>query len=262
MPPNDVVSHKVATGAVKGRKSNAEEGADMFTGARLSPLIVVKPPTTVKIGGPLLNEAPFRSVGKMEMKFDPLAIVRRGSGWVVAPRAFITAGHCVWYHGYGGWVYSATFCPRFDAGCSKQFIVEEVYTLQGWIDSGANEDRQYDLAACVVTERFTGAEPPLSFRLGDPSVDVHAIGYPGKPTTTHDFNGQRMWQTSGEVVDLEDGTSYAENDFTGGASGGPWVDKDDVVRGITSSRADDPNVAISPLLNEGFQNLYDTVKDL
>lgn len=262
MAPNDVVSHNVAVNLAKGR--SADGGAIEMPFAPPPPHLAVpaKPPTTVKIVAPLLGVNPYRSVGKMELWFDPLSVVKRATGWVVAPRAFITAGHCVWYERYGGWIYSAQFCPRYDNGCSKQFVVEKVFTLQGWIDSGANRDRQYDLAACVVTEPFTESEPPLPFRLGDPSVGVHAIGYPITPTPKYDFNGQRMWQSSGEVVDYDDGTWYAENDLTGGASGGPWLDDDQVVRGITAARPADPNLALSPPMGQGFQNLWDAVRNL
>lgn len=264
MPPNDVVSHKLSLDLGKRRDSNAE-GIELpvdFIGRKRA--VPAKPPATVEITGQVLREKPYRSVGRMELRFDPLFDLKFASGWVVAPRAFITAGHCVWHKKYGGWIYGAKFCPRFAVDCEKEFTVETVYTLQGWIDSEGTE-RQYDLAACVVTERFTDAEPPLPFRLGEPGVDYAAVGYPTKPTSRHDFNGKHMWQATGETIDLDGNTYVMENDLTGGASGGPWLDlnDDEKVNGITASRAnDDPNAARSPIFGQGFQNLYDAVKHL
>jgi hypothetical protein len=68
----------------------------------------------------------------------------------------------------------------------------------------------------------------------------------------------------GDTTDEGDGMIWAENDLTGGASGGPWLRGDDeIVGGLTSARiTDDPNLAVSPVFAQGFQNLYDAVKNL
>lgn len=267
MAPNDVVSHKVATSAARtwtGRLKGIELPRDPFEAG-----VLVDPPVTTRIVAQTLREAPYRSVGRMQIHFDPLTEPFIGSGWVVARRAFITAGHCVYFRSKGGWIYSAEFCPRYDASCPKEFVVETVYTLQGWLDGEPGRmSRQYDLAACVVTEPFTASEPPLPFDYFTvPALQYAALGYPTTPNDRHDFNGERMWQSFGSVLAYQDNRLAAQNDLTGGASGGPWLEasEQDQVGGITASRPsslNDPNVAISPTFVDGFRNLYDAVKNL
>jgi hypothetical protein len=144
--------------------------------------------------------------------------------------------------------------------------VEAVFTLQGWLDNSiTNQNVPFDMAACLVTEPFAATEPPLLF-VADriPALQFAAIGYPGKPIPAHSFNGKRMWQSGGAMSSSSGGTIWAENDLTSGSSGGPWCVPQEnwVVRGLTSSRTDDPNLAASPGLGQGFRNLYNAVKDL
>lgn len=226
------------------------------------PLPEVAPPIDRKITGEDLNQFPYRSIGKMQMQFDPLRSFY-GSGWVVAPRAFITAGHCIYDNDNGGWVEKAAFCPRYDASCPKAWVVSTVYTLQGWY---ADTDWAYDLAACVVTEPFTAEEPPIPFSIFlVPELKYVSIGYPRIPTDKHDFNGKRMWRSQGNLVSYDPvGILTAACDLTSGASGGPWMEPPDgaTAGGITSRRADVTGYGDSPIFGQGFQNLYDAVKDL
>ena len=225
------------------------------------------PPTTM-ITSPQIDKAPYRSVGKMTIRFKPLRS-KGVTGWVVSPRAFITAGHCVYAVKHGGWIIEADFCPRFNVKCSaRTYKVEAVFTLQGWLDDQnqpGNISSQYDMAACLVTKAFQSKEPPLTFVVDSPPARRYAaIGYPGKPVSIYAFNGKRMWQALGNKTQ-QNGIICAENNLTGGASGGPWCDPANkwVVSGLTSARfKEDPNLVASPVFSEGFQKLYDAVKDL
>lgn len=262
MAKNDVVKHDLTTSnAVFDWDADVEgiEHPFSIASAPQAAAPMVKAPTDRMITSDEITESPYCSVGKMQMKFDPL-MTKGGSGWVVARKAFITAGHCVYTESMGGWIIQAAFCPRYDGSCPKTFTVSTVYTLQGWIDG----DWAYDLAACVVTENFTSAEPPLEFALMTlPPLKYVAIGYPIKPTSDHDFNGKRMWRSQGAFSVYSSDMITAANDLTTGASGGPWLEPPDgKAGGVTSHRESDANVAISPAFLQGFQNLYDTVKDL
>jgi V8-like Glu-specific endopeptidase len=220
-------------------------------------------PTTTLVSATDLTKAPYRSVGKMAMKFPGNDKELGASGWVVARRAFVTAGHCVYDRGFGGWISKAIFCPRYDNGCTKFYEAAVAYTLKGWVD---DKDLAYDLAACVVTEGFASTEPPLAFQTGIfPPSQFAAIGYPGKPLNRrYDFDGKRMWQSVGALISAKDGVIWAENDLTDGASGGPWCDPNGNYRvyGVMSGRKDDdPYRARSSALLDGFDNLYDAVKN-
>lgn len=267
MGKNDVVKHDltslVRTDAIwSGDEEPVEPpGASWLRPSGGAPPAPQGKTITRQVTAKEMEVLPFCSVGKMRMRFDPLR-PKGGSGWVVAPRAFITAGHCVYNHDIPNWVIEATFCPRFDGTCEKSFTVSSVYTLQGWLDG----DMAYDLAACVVAESFTIKELPMLWSpFTVPELKYLAAGYPIVPTSEYDFNGKRMWRCQGQTAGFSNQVITMYNDFTPGASGGPWLEPPDAMAGgITSHRDDDvPEGQIqSPIFATGFQNLYDAVKNL
>lgn len=267
MPPDTVVRHNLTVTPEFDLTGMVEPIPMRVISAAVPLPALAKPPVDTQINPPTIFVDPYQSVGKMFMKFDPLTSPKAGSGWVVAPRAFITAGHCVYYKDLGGWVEEIRFCPRFSLECSGTlYVVKAVFTLQGWIDTTDPDDAQYDLGACLVTEAFASTEPPLQFDTSPlPAFNFAAIGYPGRPIPGRQFNGKRMWKSVGGSLGVQQGMHFAENDFTQGASGGPWCEPDNnwVVSGLTAARGNnDPNVAVSPLFGQGFQNLYNAVKNL
>jgi V8-like Glu-specific endopeptidase len=265
MANTDVVKHDLTT-ALRGAQFNWDEPVDPVPfprgrqgGPSASALVGTVPPVTTLVTDEERVTAPFRSVGKMILVIS--GAKKGASGWVVARKAFITAGHCVFHPDYGGWITQAGFAPRYNNRADTSFTVTSVYSLKGWVDSKL---WAYDLAACVVTENFADTEPPLAYNTGIiPALKDTAIGYPIRPIAGHDFNGKRMWKSVGKLVDLKNDLQYATNNFTGGSSGGPWCDNDDKfqVTGLTSNRGDDANVAESPTFDNGFQNLYNAIKD-
>jgi V8-like Glu-specific endopeptidase len=217
-----------------------------------------KPPLTNRVYE--LTSLGYRSVGRMMLVIGGTDLT--ATGWVVAPRAFITAGHCVYEKTYGGWITKASLCPRYDDACVKEYKVTTVYTLKGWYQS---EDHRYDMAACVVSEKFAATEPPLAFSTGVSLKRRYAAaGYPAIRIAGYRFDGKRMWRSVGDAIDTVGGLQWAENNMTKGSSGGPWFDtgKNFAVSGITSHRDNDANAMASPLLINGFQNLYDAVKNI
>jgi len=217
-------------------------------------------PTTTLVPAKDLTRAPYQSVGKMGLVIGGKR--KTASGWVVARRAFITAGHCVYHPDFGGWITKAFFCPRYDNQCTNRFIGTVVYTLKGWVE---DHDPAYEIAACVITENFATSEPPLAFDSDILTPDKFAaIGYPTTPIPKHQFNGERMWQSVGAYVSEKDDVIWAENNLTNGASGGPWWGTDPQgnyrVYGLTEERAADPNQAASPGLWVAFDYLYNAVK--
>jgi V8-like Glu-specific endopeptidase len=266
MPPNDVVRHDLDVSSAFPDSDDVEPMPMPVIGGEGLEGALEEEPVTTKITGPAIEAGPYRSVGKMKMKFPTDENAIGASGWVVAPRAFITAGHCVYFVGKGGWIESSIFCPQFDGKCSTTtYQVERVYTLRGWIDNKDNDDREYDLAACVVTEAFWDQEPPLEFdTFPVPALNFAGIGYPSNPIPGYDYNGKRMWQSAGKLIKATGSVMWAVNNLSNGASGGPWCEPDNkwIVSGINSARhLEIPNICVSPVLGEGFQNLYDAVKD-
>ena len=94
---------------------------------------------------------------------------------------------------------------------------------------------------------------------------VTGVGYPaGLP-----FNGQRMFQSTGKVVrDSASGTFEerffgAENDMTGGSSGGFWLDSNNIVVGLNSFVfvGEDPQIMHSPYFGQGFEDLIEWAEE-
>jgi len=81
-----------------------------------------------------------------------------GTGWFIAPRTLVTAGHCVYIKnsnvpGRDGWVKNIQVMPGRDADklpfgmrTSTRF-----FSVQGWGDSG---DENYDYGAIILSEPF------------------------------------------------------------------------------------------------------------
>lgn len=266
MAKTDVVKHDL-TALLAATELNLDEirepipfpkGKKKFAAEEI---LLVEAPVTTLVSDEDRVKAPYRSVGLMGI-IPNTGTSKSGSGWVIANKAFITAGHCVCLAELGGWIKKARFAPRYNVVAGKVYDVSTVYTLKGWVDE---EDHAYDMAACVVTEKFAETEPPLKYQDGIfPPGKFAAIGYPIRPIPGHDFNGKRMWKCVGEFIKESGDMWWAANNLTIGASGGPWCDADNIttVYGLTSSRKDDSEVAYSPILLNGLENLYNTVKNL
>jgi hypothetical protein len=93
MPPNDVVRHDL-----KVSEQFDWEGEPLPIPLVSGPerVAALGNPTTTTMISKEINKAPYRSVGKMKMKFTNLRS-SNATGWVVSKRAFITAGHCVYF---------------------------------------------------------------------------------------------------------------------------------------------------------------------
>jgi V8-like Glu-specific endopeptidase len=221
------------------------------------------PPSPSLVGDEARVQAPYRSVGRFLAKFHELG---HGSGWVVAQRAFITAGHCVYRPQYDGWITAALFVPRYHKELKSAYKVETIFTLEGWYN---DQKRAYDMAVCVVTKNFDlDKEPPLAFKAESPYLlEFKAIGYPGRTEGEYDFNGERMWDCDGESLNSADGVQWMACNFTNGASGGPWWDSTNgYVAGLSAGRNKSQEQLSSPDFGndkgKGLENLYKEVKDL
>lgn len=267
MAKSDVVKHDLTTLLQGAASLNIDKIDEPFPfpgdkkGLQAQEKLLVKPPITTLVSDEDRAKLPYCSVGRVGVLIGTKKLF--GSGWVVAKRAFITAGHGVYISARGGWINQAQFAPRFNTKAGKVYDVKTVYSLKGWVE---NDESPYDMAACVVTEDFTEAEPPLKFEatLFAPKI-ITAIGYPNRPIPGHDFNGKRMWQSVGEFIKDAEDMWWAANNMSAGASGGPWCDPASkmIINGITANRPDgETDVVRSPDFFNGLDKLYKAVKDL
>jgi len=144
----------------------------------------------------------------------------RGTGWLVGPGTVMTAGHCVYMHGRGGWVRRIEVIPGRN-GSKKPYgscAATCFCSVKGWTNK---KKRSHDYGAiilpsnCRVGNRvgwFGYANLGYASLLG---LKVNLSGYPGdKPSGTQWWHARRIkWVTSRTIV--------YNIDTAGGQSGSP-----------------------------------------
>jgi V8-like Glu-specific endopeptidase len=154
-----------------------------------------------------------------------------GTGWLVSSRLVITAGHCVYMHGQGGWARKIDVFPQRNGNTRPySFTTSQLHTVEGWSRWQLSEQ---DYGAMVLPRIATdqGLGHFGYGVLGDADLQgllVNLAGYPmDKPGT--------LWghaRTLGTVLPT---TLVYENDTYGGNSGAGlirWDGSDYIVVGI------------------------------
>lgn len=146
-----------------------------------------------------------------------------GSGWLVAPRLIVTAGHVVYMETHGGWVREIRVRAGATAigAAAPDVLANQFRSVTGWVRDG---DYDYDYGAIVLPpERPLGNElgyfglgyPDASWLMG---VELNLSGYPAdKPPDTQWYHSRRAIQVSNRQI-------LYNIDTAGGQSGAPvWV---------------------------------------
>lgn len=141
-------------------------------------------------------------------------------------RLVFTAGHCVHGGGSGrGWfdVNRWVFVPAYHAGSPYgTWSAYQQWSKVGWTSNG---DRAYDVAA-VVMQLKNGVK--IVDAVGGQGIEwghgyglfIYMFGYPADPP----FDGSKLYYCNGTTRN-ESGFPALNCNMTGGASGGPWLDK-------------------------------------
>ncbi len=143
-----------------------------------------------------------------------------GTGWLVGPRTVITAGHCVFMHGQGGWVKSIEVIPGCN-GAARPFgsaVATSFRSVTGWTQ-GSNRD--FDYGAIILPASrpygnqlgyFGYASLSLVSLMG---LTLNLSGYPGdKPSGTQWFHARRATLVTPRTI-------IYNIDTAGGQSGAP-----------------------------------------
>ncbi|MDX1615165.1 MAG: serine protease [Candidatus Promineifilaceae bacterium] len=149
-----------------------------------------------------------------------------GTGWLISPRTLITAGHCVYIHGHGGWARRVQVIPGRDAS-ERPFgscVATEFRSVTGWTE---DRTREYDYAAIILPESCRFGDDLGWFGYANYSDSrlqgkvANLSGYPGdKPSGT-------QWFHSRNVGRVTEATLLYDIDTAGGQSGAPvWFLKD------------------------------------
>ncbi|THU31951.1 serine protease [Niastella caeni] len=146
-----------------------------------------------------------------------------GTGFLIAPRTVITAGHCVYMHAQGGWARSIEVIPGLDETQRPfgSYVGTSFRSVTGWVSS---KKREYDYG-CIILPRAsrpgdrTGV---FGFSVKDNNYLLNAYlnlsGYPG------DKGGNQQWFMVRKAKSVAPRVIYYEIDTMGGQSGSPvWV---------------------------------------
>jgi V8-like Glu-specific endopeptidase len=147
---------------------------------------------------------PWRTIAQLFMTF-PNSATGSCSGAIIDPFHALTAGHCVYSHGNGGWANSVLVVPGMDAGYMPYNYAwgTSLRSYTGWTSSAMAE---HDWAV-ITLDRNVGTFTGWMGRMtGDPSSSIYTSGlntagypcneiggnctYPKTPTYSmwHDYN--------------------------------------------------------------------------
>ncbi|SRR5712692_9730560 len=147
---------------------------------------------------------PWRWICQLIITF-PNGARSRCTGWFIGPRTVMTAGHCVFSRGNGGWASSIEVIPGLDAA-SRPFgsqIGTSFRSVTGWVNNG---DQNYDYGAIILPNGNLGNQVGwFGFAsLSDASLNnllVNNSGYPGdKPFGTQWFNAGRITNVTARKI--------------------------------------------------------------
>ncbi len=211
---------------------------------------------------------PARTIGRITAYFD--GKVRWCTGTVVAEQIVLTAAHCLYQRAsadgkparFADWL---SFEPGYHDGASEGvWTGEKLYFQRGWMKPAPGTNSGPHDVALVRLDRavadVTGTAQLLE--TAPASGDVTAFGYPRKPSFGHDWNGERLFASTGALMKSEqDTTLKARNGLTEGSSGGPWfvkVNEAWKLAGVNSMKpVDADDTTWSPRLDTGFLSLLD-----
>ncbi len=213
---------------------------------------------------PNYSQFPFSCVGKLFMREGSNNYV--GSAWVIGQQAIFTAAHCL-FDDNGTFFDDVVFVPQFDDSrephgrfAAVQMAVDQRYT------TFSSDHLNFDLGIAIL-DRPVGDDTGIVSFVENPiaqiamGAELTGVGYPADPP----FDGSDMFQSTGNVVrDSAPGTTQerffgAENNMTGGCSGGPWFNPGGVVVGLNSFvfRGEQPPIMHSPYFGQGFIDLVE-----
>ncbi|MBZ0116525.1 MAG: trypsin-like peptidase domain-containing protein, partial [Sandaracinaceae bacterium] len=123
-----------------------------------------------------------------------------GTGFLIAPRTIVTAGHCVYSAGRGGWARSVEVVPGRDGALSPhgKATGTVLRSVAGWIDRG---DSDFDYGAIILSDGdgFPALGAFGYAARGDAQLRgaiVNVAGYPDdKPKGT-------QWWASSTIADV------------------------------------------------------------
>lgn len=215
-----------------------------------------------------ITQFPFNYAGKLFMREGDSNYV--GSAWVIGDQAIFTAAHCL-FDDNGTFYDDVVFFPQYRDGSSLGgFGITQMAIDPRYYISSNNQNLDFDLGIALLDRPISNLTGIAGYAINPTSQIaigefVTAIGYPAGPP----FDGSKMFKSKGRIVrDSAPGTAEerffgAENDMTGGCSGGHWVDSSNIAIGINSFvfGGEDPPIMHSPYFGQGFVDLLEWAEE-
>ncbi len=223
---------------------------------------------------------PFSAIGKMRIHWkgpDGVIdtaddIILNGSGTMISPYHFLTAGHSVYDTRYGGWADKIEVMlgskGNIIAGTNRadyEYYSEakSVYTrsFEGWTqgDQTKSETFQYDIGLVTLDRNIGNFTGWFNYGYDDnlsSGTLMNVTGYPSDKFDSNSdgkFDNYDMWTQSGKITSTTDSILRSnELDILPGNSGGPlWVNNSNTnkptIYGVASNETTTNN---TPLYNE------------
>ncbi|MEH1811269.1 MAG: trypsin-like serine protease [Nostoc sp.] len=223
---------------------------------------------------------PFAAVGKMRIHWkgpDGVIdtaddIILNGSGAMISPYHFLTAGHSVYDTRYGGWADKIEVMlgskGNIIAGTNRADYeyygeAKSVYTrsFEGWTqgDQTKSETFQYDIGLVTLDRNIGNFTGWFNYGYDDNLTSGTLMNVTGYPSDKFDSNNDRkfdnydMWTQSGKITSTTDSILRSnELDILPGNSGGPlWLNNSNTnkptIYGVASNETTSNQ---TPLYNE------------
>jgi glutamyl endopeptidase len=154
-----------------------------------------------------------------------------GTGWLIGPRTVITAGHCVYLHGAGGWASKVEVSAGRNLA-SKPYgtiVSSRFSSVNGWVK---NKSRDHDYGVIFLPQPFrpvgSGAAPfQFEFAaLSDANLKGRVMNLSGYPADApaNGKNGLKQWFHARQASQVTARTIVYDIDTGGGQSGSPvWT---------------------------------------
>jgi V8-like Glu-specific endopeptidase len=163
---------------------------------------------------------PWRAICQLIIRFRNGSSAR-GSGWFIGPHTVMTAGHCVFSHGNGGWAQQIEVIPGMNAALRPfgSQVGTSFRSVTGWTGS-ASGNPDYDYGAIILPNDTLGNRVGwFGFAvLSDAALNnllINLSGYAGdKPFGT-------QWFMAGNITNVEARRLRYMVDTFGGQSGSP-----------------------------------------
>jgi len=161
---------------------------------------------------------PYRANCKIFMTF-PSGWTYEGSAVLIDNDHVLTAGHCVYYHGDGGWATAVEVIPGYESGWEPygSAWASILYTWSGWTQ---NANLDHDMGVIKLNTAIGNTTGYYGYGYTD-NMSYYKTGQfynPGYPAS-YPYSGNYMYLWGGSFDDTSTYVLYFDREAYGGQSG-------------------------------------------